>query len=88
MGGSMSVERRWGNSGSSTVAGRSVRREIAVDIEYTGHFGYRPVHLVIYDHKGCQFPAQAHFLGTDGNAAVDFRGAVTSFLEALALDLG
>jgi hypothetical protein len=84
----MSVERRWGKSSSSTVAGRRVRRESAVSLEYTGHLGHRPVHLVIYDHERCQLAAQAHLLGTEGDAAIDLGGIVPTLAEALTLDLG
>jgi hypothetical protein len=70
------------------VAGRRVRRAIAVNVQYTGHLGHRPVHLVIHDHKGCELPAQTHLLGPFGDAPVHLGGVVAPVAQAFALDLG
>jgi hypothetical protein len=59
-----------------------------VKVQYTGHLGYRPFHLVVHDHKWCQLPADALLFGALGDAAIDLGGVVSPLLEALALDLG
>jgi hypothetical protein len=61
---------------------------MAVNVQYTGHLGHRPVHLVIHDHKCCELPAQAHFLGPFGDASVHLGGVVTPMAQAFALDFG
>ena len=59
-----------------------------MNVQYTGHLGHRPVHLVVDDHERRQLPAQAHLLGAHGDAAVDLGGVVAALAQALALDLG
>jgi len=59
-----------------------------VKVQYTGHLGHRPVHLVIYDHEGRQLPAQTHLLGTDLDAPVDLVDVVAPPAQAGPLDLG
>jgi hypothetical protein len=59
-----------------------------VKVQYTGHFGHRPVHIVVYHHEGGELPACALFLGAEGDAPIDLGGVVPAPFEALALDLG
>jgi hypothetical protein len=59
-----------------------------VKVQYTGHLGYCPFHLVVHDHEGRELPADALLLSALGDAAIDLGGIVAPLLEALALDFG
>lgn len=57
-------------------------------VQYTGHLGYCPFHVVIHHHERCELPADALLLGALGDATIDLVGVIAPLLKALALDLG
>jgi hypothetical protein len=59
-----------------------------VKVQYTGHLGYCPVHLVVHDDEGGELPARALLLDALGDAAIDLGRVVSPLVEALALDFG
>jgi hypothetical protein len=59
-----------------------------VKVQYTGHLGYCPFHLVVYHDKRCELAPRALLLDALGDAAIDLGSVVAPLVEALALDLG
>ena len=56
-------------------------------VQYTGHLGYCPFHLVVHDDKRCELAPDALLLDALGDATIDLGGVVAPLAEALALDL-
>jgi len=59
-----------------------------VKVQYTGHLGYRLVHLVVDDHERGELPAQAHLLGPQGDAPVHLVVVIAPLAQTRPLDLG